>query len=899
MSRVIHQLTIAIAVVLANSVVAQSSDVVLHLVYEVTGEKRALLRMPSSVADRYAFAGAVAGVLGIEESAVTDGEDPEAKSSDRGLHGVGRVPEHDALVFADQLDLNSFHAPLVAAGFTSMRLTVRLPNSPQSGLDQHAGGGLFGTVTYSDSIEADQLGMLRHVRFGWRALDIWALILRILVLAGLGFIALQQLKRLAIATTEREPWRRPYAIVKFQARGLAALLILWSIYVAFWATPFPLVYAWPVLVSWSPAVCLVLIVVPGMALSSWVHRGLHSMTRNEPYANWNRRELAIYGSVMGAGIQFAFGVPLLLTSHAFAQLPEPGSGVILAFIALLVLVPGAALLMNSRFMGVENRVEEHGPVAESFSELAQIIGLRKVPPLGIAWYTRGYLANAFDLTRLLTPNALHFSSARNLDARLLTECAPRELDSILARLLIRQRRRHSDRLQAIRIYHLFFGGAAVLGTLFYTVEYDLWGLSSSTRIVPLLCLCFGVGALCSLLYWLHYAWTSRRYVLREDQAVLALLDAPTEQVRGIIREEMLAFVPLERAWCWWLSTVVCPHDRARRLGLSAEEDWDAIRQEILHQTESGAVSSVSPPIAGLSHAMTTQVILAMMVTFPVLALLPAIIALAFRLLPTDVVPLWCMALLGGAICAAPLALLDNFIAPLGYRSLRRHLMEHPSASAPKTPAFLVVHRPRTRNESWHPSAGVVEIRDSELAFQDNVMVLEVPWHAVESLSFETLGFYGIPRMEVCVEWRDDVEGDWRASNFLPFSGTTGLSFNREALRLLVCVAQNCKPGVFKNGRLTIQKPSEKPKSVVSKLASLASNILLLLVGISGCSFFTFLGSAVLEKAIYGKIGTLPYVACAILVCTLAANAAFGRLFLWRLNSLAQDALRNSTHRIEY
>jgi hypothetical protein len=41
MSRVIHQLTIVIAVVLANSVVAQSSDVVLHLVYKVTGEKRA------------------------------------------------------------------------------------------------------------------------------------------------------------------------------------------------------------------------------------------------------------------------------------------------------------------------------------------------------------------------------------------------------------------------------------------------------------------------------------------------------------------------------------------------------------------------------------------------------------------------------------------------------------------------------------------------------------------------------------------------------------------------------------------------------------------------------------------------------------------------------------------
>lgn len=38
MSRAIHQLTIFITILLANSVVAQSSDVVMHLVYEVTGE---------------------------------------------------------------------------------------------------------------------------------------------------------------------------------------------------------------------------------------------------------------------------------------------------------------------------------------------------------------------------------------------------------------------------------------------------------------------------------------------------------------------------------------------------------------------------------------------------------------------------------------------------------------------------------------------------------------------------------------------------------------------------------------------------------------------------------------------------------------------------------------------
>lgn len=783
MSRAIHQLTIFITILLANSVVAQSSDVVLHLVYEVTGEKRALLRLPSSAGDRYAFADAMAGVLGIDSSAVTDGVDREAGSSDRGLHGTGHVPQSDRLTFTDQIDLSTFRAPLVAAGFTSMRLVVRLPDSPLTSFDQTEGSGLLAVALYSAPIEADQLGAPRDVRYGWRPMDIGLYGVKLVLPIFLAGLVFNVLLRNALSVTGPDQRNADFAFLRRLSHAHVIFWILWFFYVAFWAPlRFP-AYAFPSLAPHTLALTFALVWLSGSALSAWIGAKLHRVTQRHADSLWTRRDMVLcgfaYSTVVFTAIQF-FANPALVAFSDAAGDPTPSALLVLGLLFPLFIWAGHFI---GRFLGIETRELESAAIEDRFRTLASEVGVKRLPQIWQVHFTQGYLAVAFRFSRTLGLKTPMFGTLVLLDARVLRDFSTEMLDAMIVRLLVRMKLRTEMRLSVILNGYILAAGAAAMGAMILVIEADLWGAGSTPNLTPIVASMPIAAALVGVLGWLHYTWAARRYVRREDAAVLEFLSTPEEQIRGIFREAVLNCRPLEADRWWWLRTEIAPLERAKRLSTAAEVEVAPLLKEVEQMPGALSAEQEPSPILDLSGAINTQVILAMVIILPLFVAGPVAAGFLYHEYLTGLLSPWVAFLLGSVACATVNLAVADVTGQIGYRRLASALA--PLASSPgERLRYPVIHRTGPRQQCRNNSAGVLQIFNDSLVYYGDDTQFEVFSSQIRSVTLTYFGFCNIPALEACVSWVDTESGECRESRFSALDGRTQIWSNETVLRIV-------------------------------------------------------------------------------------------------------------------
>lgn len=239
-------------------------------------------------------------------------------------------------------------------------------------------------------------------------------------------------------------------------------------------------------------------------------------------------------------------------------------------------------------MGIETRELESAAIEDRFRTLASEVGVKKLPQIWQVHFTQGYLAVAFQFSRTLGLKTPMFGTSGLLNAGVLRDFSTEMLEVTLVCLLFRIKLRSETRLSVILNGDILAAGAAATGATILVIEADLWGAGSTPNLTPIVAPMPIAAALVGVLGWLHYTWAARRYVRREDAAVLDFLSTPEERIRAIFREAVLNCRPLEADRWWWLRTDIAPLERAKRLSTAAEVEVAPLLQEV--EQLSGALS---------------------------------------------------------------------------------------------------------------------------------------------------------------------------------------------------------------------------------------------------------------------------------------------------------------------
>lgn len=766
-------------------------DARLDIGYDESGAKRASIGFKVKIGDVEAFKIGFAEWFGVDPSQVKVQADVDGLTLIAGARAqlAGSPP----VVYSDTLNTSALRRALQAAGAETLHVVAFLPPSPIAKIGELQGINLFGVLRHEVTVPVESLTGIWTVRFGWRYRDLAIYIATPVLFLVLFELALRRLRHDALATQGPD---QPAAIfVCGKAHHLASLLflVLWPGLILLIVPTRYLMYMPHGYEIFGLALVVFVPFLISIACTIWMRAALYPVFKQFPEPNWSRRELIEQGCVLSSLCLFQlvlFGGSVLM--NALDRFEDVDTSVLAAVPIVAALTPTLSLFLYSRYLGTVVRTPETQYESKRCEELAGWLALKSAPPLALVYRVRSRLAMAIE--QFVSIHALRTKrqSAIFVEARLLREAAPDELDVLLLTELEKVK---ETRWRIVSLVRKAYTGLIFPGLLLFAMGTSLLiGEGDSIKYL------FNGWVLFAVIYLVAPAIMLagrrfemrlvREYTRKMDESVLSRLEEPEAHIRALFLQARINCIPLESPR--WLRSLMAPSPMERIRHLAAlrgisDECVAALREHIDATTDQTATDAASGLVADFDRLLIRLILFR---AIPILAYLgtPILFAGAYHRVLSGIIPLWALLPLAASICAFIVVGGQNAAWRLGKRRIVEALQERITIEEFRDFEALPVRFGRVRrfgdmNAGPMDSAGLLYCAGDTLVYQNDDTRLTVHAAEIEKISVAPESGSFFPSIALHVDWRDRDANDVRKYRVQLLNPGTTHDVNRDTLRL--------------------------------------------------------------------------------------------------------------------